>query len=990
MSSPQKVIKEAEAPLEEEEPFVNGWFQIAVPSNGTQACIKKIVRHAGKGKPIEVKDILKKLKQLKVIHGIDVNAIEELLKQVDAGEIPDKPVLIALADVKHGENGSIEWSIEGVEDQEEEIFVVPSMQIAVRKLTVTGIPGKDVYGKKKQPRQGFEMQLDVGEGVCFTQDKKDPDVIYQAAYAGLLKYESNTLSVDPCLTISEDKLQAHMDIRVGQVSKTGQKLSHEDILKTLEAAGIIFGIAEENIKTAINNADESDLVVKNILVAEGKPPVKGEDAIIKWQLDVQAEDSDQRSVLPNQSIATRIPPTEPTAGISIYEEELSGQAGAVNALECGPGVIETEVDGHYEYRARWLGVAEYDSQTITIKSNISVSDDKMTATIDLFPSLAGKEGGEVLWEHILTSLIEQDIKYGIQDKEIITALEKAKTDHQPHTELLVARGKAPVNGDDGNIEWFLNVNVKEPDQRAVLSKQLLAIRTPPSNQQAGTNVYEEELPGLDGAGSTLESDQGVIETEVDGRFEYRARWLGVAQLTADSLTVTADANFSDDNMEVTMGLFLTAVGKEGGDVSLEHIQIALLELGIKYGIQEKNIISALEEAKASHQPHIKLLVAEGRPPKHGINAQLILDRELAAGKLLPNGKIDFYERSYPWNVKEKDAIGRIIPAQPEENGINVIGEPLSAKPAEETKLQLEGIEQGVDNKLRATQAGVLLVNGLNLKVTETLVINGNVCQETGNIHSDSSVMINGYIEPGFTLEAMGDVVIQDNVEDATVRSDGSVLIKSGIRGTHTEIISKGSITTSFAENAKLKTDTDIIVKNSIIGCDASCQGKISVGDAHSKKSSLIGGITRGSKGIEAAVLGTDSYQKTFIEAGLGPDFMKHFKQLAVELETKKTSLEDLQKVSEHYQKQSSPQQEELLQKVANTLKTMKQEYDDVLFEHDALEGQLEESKKATVVVHRHVYPGVWIHILDKIYEVTEERNAGVFRLDGKHIIFEPT
>ena len=43
----------SEAKLNNEVHSANGWFQIAVASDGTTASIKKIVRHSGDGKPIK-------------------------------------------------------------------------------------------------------------------------------------------------------------------------------------------------------------------------------------------------------------------------------------------------------------------------------------------------------------------------------------------------------------------------------------------------------------------------------------------------------------------------------------------------------------------------------------------------------------------------------------------------------------------------------------------------------------------------------------------------------------------------------------------------------------------------------------------------------------------------------------------------------------------------------------------------------------------------
>ncbi len=51
---------------------------------------------------------------------------------------------------------------------------------------------------------------------------------------------------------------------------------------------------------------------------------------------------------------------------------------------------------------------------------------------------------------------------------------------------------------------------------------------------------------------------------------------------------------------------------------------------------------------------------------------------------------------------------------------------------------------------------------------------------------------------------------------------------------------------------------------------------------------------------------------------------------------------------------------------------------------------MEEANYVKVKVHKRVYPGVVIRMLNKHYEVTEERGPGVFVLEGEKIIYQPT
>ena len=165
MSTPNPQVS-----LNENGPAANGWFQIDVPSNGKLAKLKKIVRHTGSGKPVTAKDILAKLKQLKVIHGIDHEAIDKLIQSVDENNVPEEPVIIAKGDVEDGENGTIEWLIEDITEDNAKFIVVPDTKIAIRHLVSHGKKGKNVFGKLTNPRPGFDLQIKTGDGIQSRQE----------------------------------------------------------------------------------------------------------------------------------------------------------------------------------------------------------------------------------------------------------------------------------------------------------------------------------------------------------------------------------------------------------------------------------------------------------------------------------------------------------------------------------------------------------------------------------------------------------------------------------------------------------------------------------------------------------------------------------------------------------------------------------------------------------------------------------------------------
>lgn len=633
----------------EEKPAVqssSGWFQLQVPANGSSALIKKIVRHQGDGKAISSSDILKKLKEQNVKHGIDTGAIETLLEQVEANEAPSEPVIIARSEVCEGRDGELDWLIGGITRQDEPVIVAPDVKLAVLKPAVRGSPGKNVFGTLRQPRPVYEPVLRAGEGVR-VEEQEDGSFSYLSIFPGLLRFENDTLEVDSGIRISADHMQAHMDIPAGGIHGADVGITLHDILAVLESDGVCQGIKTENIQAVLSSGGKRPALVKDVLVAEGSSA------------------------------------------------------------------------------------------------------------------------------------------------------------------------------------------------------------------------------------------------------------------------------------------------------------------------------------------------------KDGVNAWLDVDDELAVGKINEYGEIDFYEKSYPWNVRAGEVIGRLIPAQPEENGFTVTGRLLKAEPARGINLVLDGLHQDEDGMLRANRDGVLLVSGSAISVTDSLLIEGDVCHRTGNVNSSQTVIVKGYVEPGFSLESKGDVIVEDNVEQSRLRANGDVVVKSGIRGSQTTVITRGSISAGFVENARIKALGDIRIENSLVNCYSYCRGRMDVGSSQSKKSTLIGGTTHVIKGMSANNLGSEGFKKTVIRAGVELEVIQRYRDTDEELDKRKRILDEILLMFRQ-QKSRSAGSDNKLSAMANTCRMMRMEIEQVKRERQTLYDLLEDSRKVKVIVHQSVYPGVRIEILDKSFEVRKKENAGMFFLEDDLIIFRPS
>ena len=192
---------------------------------------------------------------------------------------------------------------------------------------------------------------------------------------------------------------------------------------------------------------------------------------------------------------------------------------------------------------------------------LQVSDDKMTATARFYPP--SNAGASLRKEDIINDLKHKGIKEGIVESEI----DRYLSDRHYCTDYVLAKGKAPVQGQDASIEYFFNTN---PNTKPALNEdgtvdffhlnviskcekgQKLATLHPEVLGEAGYTVLGERVPARDvvrmrlryGRNITLSEDGNTIFSGVNGH----------VSLTEDLVTVTdvyevTDVDTSTGNIE---------------------------------------------------------------------------------------------------------------------------------------------------------------------------------------------------------------------------------------------------------------------------------------------------------------------------------------------------------------------------------------------------------------------------------------------------------
>lgn len=640
-----------------------------------------------------------------------------------------------------------------------------------------------------------------------------------------------------------------------------------------------------------------------------------------------------------------------------------------------------------------------------------LSDDLFMVYLDEIT--ASQNGGKsVTVDDVLKELKKQKITQGIDNAkigEIIDAFHAGTLQFEPPSKnkfrkvapkenFCIATGEKSVPGENGVLVWALDEEQIKHNHCAVLAGEIIATYQPATNGKDGKNVLGKTIPTKAGANNFPRIGIGIETTTTDKGEQYQAKWLGVIKYDASgsaiALSIEHGVAISEDEMEVHLDIFAKSIS--GVPIQISHITALLESNGVQHGADENAIQEALTKAeqlsiekKIGYVSHV--LVAKGTPVQDGKDARLVLSRDnKAAGMELAGGRIDFREKSYPWNVKKDDKVGYLLEAKNAADGRLVTGVVVEAKQPKEIEIELDGLHKDERGRLIADKDGALIISTRSLYIVEILEINGDVGQKTGNVHSDIPVHVTGFVEPGFMLESKKEIIIDNNIEDASVRSGGDILIKGGIRGTKSEVFAPGEVNVGFIENAKVFINGHLTVRGSIINSEIGSNGDIVIG-AENAKASIIGGVVTANNRIESACLGSKIYSKTIVRVGFSQETRREFNKLESDIEVKNKELEQLDQIEYRHKHYPMGDSQTILAKVAATRVVRQQEMAALNKSIEELKQKVAESEGSKVIVKKSIYPGVTVSINEYTYDVTRELGPGVFSLDTeiKAVIFVP-
>lgn len=366
-----------------------------------------------------------------------------------------------------------------------------------------------------------------------------------------------------------------------------------------------------------------------------------------------------------------------------------------------------------------------------------------------------------------------------------------------------------------------------------------------------------------------------------------------------------------------------------------------------------------------------IVVAKGKPPRHGTDARIeyYFETDLHAKPTLrEDGSVDFFHLNALNHCKKGDVLARLFPGDPGEYGVNIRNEKIKPRNIKQAALKYgRNIAISADRQVLTTEVDghVSLVDG-KVFVSNVLEVE-NVDNATGNIEYDGNVTVNGNVCTNFSVVAKGNIEVRGVVEGAYLEAEGNIIIARGMNGMAKGTLKAGgNVIAKFIENSKVRAG-GYVSTESILHSEVTAGTEITVSG---RRGFITGGKVCAANLIQVKTLGSSMGADTLVEVGVDPNSKQRIQELQKEVAEDKKELDALSPVLLSMAQKMThgvnlkPEQLKSTQKMVQKDKQLKQRMEENLEEIENLQKLLAENNAARVEVSGEVFGGTRICIAD--------------------------
>lgn len=379
--------------------------------------------------------------------------------------------------------------------------------------------------------------------------------------------------------------------------------------------------------------------------------------------------------------------------------------------------------------------------------------------------------------------------------------------------------------------------------------------------------------------------------------------------TPDDNTQHVAENEGDRSVESTPSLEV----KVAGDQSLatliiperfdpDQLDVTLVmrcvdERGVILDEENKARLEEIVNSFRDDPRRIEQVIARATPPVEGEDGRLEwmegFDPEEDARPARqddPQGRVDFYSQVSYISIETGDHVATIIQPTEGENGRDVTGASIPAKPGKPTDVKADSsLIVAEDGRVLAQTAGVLEFNDHTLAIARLMEVSDCVDFSTGNINFDGSVHVREGVRDRFVVKTTENLAVDGLVEAATIITGKDFHCRRGMaakdRG---QILVGGDAHVGYLNNVRGRIRGHLFVRRELMDCELIVGKSLS-----SSQGAIVGGRVIVTGQAEIAALGSGGGKPTLLVLGEVPLLAAQVYRLDMMIRESRVELERL-------------------------------------------------------------------------------------------------
>lgn len=437
--------------------------------------------------------------------------------------------------------------------------------------------------------------------------------------------------------------------------------------------------------------------------------------------------------------------------------------------------------------------------------------------------------------------------------------------------------------------------------------------------------------------------------------------------------------FTSGNMEVYATLLV-----QGKEITRPALLKLLESNDIRNGILEE----AIERIVDGRCGSTSFLLARGEQPTQGDDGyyEFFFRTDVdTKPKEQEDGTVDFQNIDWFEMVQKGQKLALYHEAKEGVDGYSVKGEVIKArKGAEQRILTGKGFQLEADKKTyTALTDGMISLNGFDMQITNHMEVD-EINMATGNLNFNGSVHIRGDVCNGTSVKATGDVVVEGNVEAATIESGGSVVLKKGMNAAGDgEIIAGKDVVSRFFE-------ATVVTAQGNIDVDKCLNSELYAGGIITSTKVLAGGVAQAEKGFRLRNVGNQAGRPTAICLKVNDTAWEENRKVKSALREVEKELQMLGNMYKEFREKFPAEARSKMEtfiKVEKALFVKKKQFDQLTKMNEELENSVKKVGEAKIVITGQAYEGTTVDINGAKWFAKDQYNITIKKQENEVEVF---